>query len=148
MIDSFQAMSFTAIESMFKNNSVAKYAYVYMAWSLCQNIPPFCLACIGTNNKFTAENVCLLWKYIYMECEKCNICVLCFRADGDSHLLKAMRVTMSLMTDKSDSLLKRLPPYSLNSPAIPKEWHTWFCTDAKPVLCVQDTVHIAVKLKS
>ena len=148
MIDSFQATSFSAIESMFKNNSVAKYAYVYMVQSLCQNIPPFCLACIGTNNKFTAENVCLVWKYIYVECEKRNIHVLSFGADGDSHLLKAMRVTMSLMTDKSDPLLKHLPPYSLNSPAIPKEWHTWFCIDAKPVSCVQDTVHIAVKLKS
>ena len=115
---------------------------------VCQNVPPFCLACVGTNNKFTAENVCLLWKYIYMECEKCNIRVLSFGADGDSRLLKAMRVTMSLMTDKSDPLLKHFPPYSLNSPAIPKEWHTWFCTDAKPVSCVQDTVHIAVKLKS
>ena len=55
---------------------------------------------------------------------------------------------MSLMTDKSDRLLKHLPTYSLNSPAIPKEWHTWFCIDAKPASCVQDTVHIAVKLKS
>ena len=73
---------------------------------------------------------------------------LSFGADGDSRLLKAMRVTMSLMTDKSDPLLKHLPSYSLNSPAIPKEWHTWFCIDAKPVSCVQDTVHIAVKLKS
>lgn len=148
IIDSFQVMSFSAIESMFKNNSVAKYAYVYMAQSLCQNVPSFCLACVGTNNKFTAENVCLLWKYIYMECEKRNIHVLSFGADGDSRLLKAMRVTMSLMTDKSDPLLKHLPSYSLNSPAIPKEWHTWFCTDPKPVSCVQDTVHIAVKLKS
>ena len=148
LINSFQATSFSAIESMFKNNSVAKYAYVYMAQSLCQNVPPFCLAYVGTNNKFTAENVCLLWKYIYMECEKRNIRVLSFGADGDSRLLKAMRVTMSLMTDKSDPLLKHFPPYSLNSPAIPKEWHTWFCTDAKPVSCVQDTVHIAVKLKS
>jgi len=52
------------------------------------------------------------------------------------------------MTDKSDSLLKHLPPYSLSSPAIPKKWHTWFCTDANQVSCVQDTVHIAVKLKS
>jgi len=55
---------------------------------------------------------------------------------------------MSLMTDKSDPLLNHLPPYSLSSPAIPKEWHTWFCTEAKPVSCVQDTVHITVKLKS
>ena len=53
-----------------------------------------------------------------------------------------------VMTDKSDPLLKHLPPYSLNSPAIPKEWHTRFCIDAEPISCVQDTVHIAVKLKS
>ena len=70
------------------------------------------IACIATNNKFRAENVCLVWKYIYMElleCEKYNILVLSYGADEDSHLLKAMRVTMSLMTDKSDPLLKHLP---------------------------------------
>ena len=115
--------------------------------SKCTSI---CLACVGTNYKFTAENVCLLWKYIYMECKKRNIYVLSFGADGDSRLLKAMRVTMSSMTDKSDPLLKHVSPYSLNSPTIPKEWHTcnWFCIDAKSVSCVQDIVHIAVKLKS
>ena len=49
--DSLRAVSFECIESMFENE-IARSAYVYMAQPLCENTPPFCLACIGTNNKF------------------------------------------------------------------------------------------------
>ena len=55
--DSFLAVSFSAIEAMFQNNPIAKFAYIYMVQPLCSNIPPFCLACIGTDYKFTAMNV-------------------------------------------------------------------------------------------
>ena len=41
-----------------------------MHGSVLMSEPPFCLACVGTNNKFTAENVCLSWKYIYMGFEQ------------------------------------------------------------------------------
>ena len=49
---------------MFRSTPLAKYAYVYMAQPLCQGVPPFCLACMGTDNKFTAQHVMLRWKYI------------------------------------------------------------------------------------
>jgi len=42
---------------MFRQNFVAKYAYVYMAKPICSNVPPFCLACLGTDSKFSAENI-------------------------------------------------------------------------------------------
>ena len=51
-VDSFLAISFDAIENMFAKHTAA---YVYMAQPLDNNIPPFCLACFGTNNKFTTE---------------------------------------------------------------------------------------------
>lgn len=44
MVDSFQAVSFTAVEKMFCENAVSKYAYVYMNRPLCSNVPPMCLA--------------------------------------------------------------------------------------------------------
>ena len=68
--DSFLATSFSGIESMFLNNTVAKYAYVYMAQSLCTDVPPFCLACIGTNNRFDSLAIMQRWQYIVRECEK------------------------------------------------------------------------------
>ena len=55
-IDSFLATSFDAVERMFADHTIARYAYVYMAQPLDHNIPAFCL---GTNNKFTAEHVLL-----------------------------------------------------------------------------------------
>ena len=67
-VDSFLAVSFTAIENMFNSATVAKYAYVYMAQPLSRNTPPFCLSCMGTDNKFTAEEVLKRWKYIAAEC--------------------------------------------------------------------------------
>ena len=57
IVDSFKATSFNAIERMFLENEIVKYVYVNMVQSLGENILPFCLACIGTNNKFTYETV-------------------------------------------------------------------------------------------
>ena len=63
-IDSFLALSFEGIENMFTNHTKAKYAYVYMAQPLDKNVPAFCLACFGTDNKFTAEHIVLRWQTI------------------------------------------------------------------------------------
>ena len=69
-IDSFLAISFIAIEEMFSKNQIAKYAYVYMATPLAVDAPSFCLACFGTDNKFTAEHVMLCWQYILSRMSK------------------------------------------------------------------------------
>ena len=57
-IDSVLAISFRSIKEMFQNHTKA---CVYMAQSLDQSIPAFCLACLGTDNKFTAEHVLMRW---------------------------------------------------------------------------------------
>ena len=53
VLESFLAISFDAIQVMFGNHAISRYAYVYMVQPLDHNVPPFCLACFGTNNKFT-----------------------------------------------------------------------------------------------
>ena len=58
-VDSSLAVSFPAIEKMLSNNAVSKYAYVYMAQPLSDTVPPICLACFGTDNKFNTENIML-----------------------------------------------------------------------------------------
>ena len=149
IVDSFIAVSFSAIENMFQQQSIAKYAFIYMAQPLCNNVPPVCLACLGTNNKFSAENVMPRWKFISEECAKRNISVLSFGGDGDSRLMKCMKVATSLMLPVSKPLSKNIPSNSLLSiPIIPQSWEGWFHIKPKEIVFVQDTVHLAVKLKS
>ena len=69
LVDSFTA-SLNAMQAMFRSAAKAKYAYVYMAQSLCLKASPFYLACIGSDNKFTAQYVMLRWKHIYEECKR------------------------------------------------------------------------------
>ena len=150
LVDSFLAASFTAIENMFKTATLAKYAYVYMAQPLDLRTPPFCLACIGSDNKFTAEQVLLRWKYIYNECKKRDIMVTTFSGDGDSRIMKAMKVSVSLFCSSNDALKAEVIS---TSPAqqipIPETWKEWFHTELKSsVVYVQDTVHLGVKLKA
>ena len=73
LLGSFIAASFSAIQNMFRNFEISKYAYVYMAQPLGQGVSPFCLACLGSDNKFTSEHVLLRWKFIYTECRKKSI---------------------------------------------------------------------------
>ena len=112
LIDSFTATSFSAIESMFQKNAISKYAVVYVAQPLSSNAPPFVLACLGTDNKFTAKHVLQRWNYLYHECAKQGITVLNFSGNGDSRIMKSMRISTSLMTDTVD------PNLPLFSPAI------------------------------
>ena len=147
-VDAFLAVSFSAIENMFHNTPLAKYAYVYMAQPLYRGVPPFCLACMGTDNKFTAQHVMLRWKHIYMQCWKRNIQVVSFGGDGDSRLMKAMRISVCLATPAVEPLLQEVPSCALPQPYVPKDWGSWFHITPKSISYVQDVVHVAVKLKS
>ena len=144
-VDSFLATSIDAIEDMFANQTSAKYAYVFMAQPLDINVPVFCLACFGTSNKFTAEHVLLRWKCIYKECESRKIKVISFGGDGDSRIMKAMRVSTGLFSNHilQETLLS--PVQQVSYPTIWSEWF-WMQRPSK-VVFVQYTVHIAVKLK-
>ena len=147
VVDAYLATSFTAIEAMFNNASVSKYAYVYMAQPLASNIPPFCLSCIGTDQKFTAQHVLQRWQYIYSQCTERGITVASFGGDGDSRIMKAMRVSVSLSISSDDPMLKELSaPVPLLK--VSTEWKKWFCIQPTVVSYVQDVVHIAVKMKA
>ena len=149
IVDSFIAVSFTAIEKMFRENTVSRYAYVYMAQPLCSNVPPICLACLGTDNKFKAEDIMLRWKYIVEQCAQRDITVLSFGSDGDSRLMKSMKVSASFRTPQPEPLTAHIPPANLlHAPTIPPEWSEWYHIKPNGICYVQDTIHIAVKLKS
>ena len=148
IINSFVATSYEQIEHMFSNYSIAKYAYAYMVKPLDSQSPSFCLGCLGTDNKFIAETVIMRWNYIVSECKKRNIHVISFGGDGDSRLMRAMQISTGLFF-QSSVLANTVCASSLKSPRIPESWHSWFLIKhPSAITYVQDTIHIAVKLKT
>ena len=147
LCDSFMATTFESMENYFCNESVANYAFVYMVQPLAENVPAFCLSCLGTNNKFDAEIVLKRWNYIYSELKKRDINLLSIGADGDSRELKAMQVSAQLLS-KSAGSLSLLSPSS-DKINIPLNWSSWFAIKRPTSISfIQDPVHVAVKLKS
>ena len=128
---SFMAVSFRHIEESFEVGKVAKHAFVYMAQSLIVGVPAFCLACLGTDNKFTANLVLQRWKYILSECTKHGILIVSFGADGDSRELSAMQKSVQLLC-KSPSLESLILP--LNSLSVSSYWSSWFISKKPTVV--------------
>ena len=134
---------------MFKENEVAKFTYIYMAQALSLRVPAFCLVCLGTDNRFTAENVLKRWKYIYLECKHRGITVVSFGADGDSRALRAMKSSCQLLKSFDKALLKLSPSSLLVAKDYSKRWKSWFKVQHPTILAyIQDPIHIAVKLKT
>ena len=148
--DTFLATSLSAIEKMFATSELAKYAYAYVAQPMCLNVPPFCFACMGSNNRFTAEDVLQRWKYIYSQCLARGIKVVSFGADGDTRELKAMKTACQLFHTRSfeQKLFMMSPSSSLTPLKHPENWKWFRAKYSTSIAYVQDPVHVAVKLKT
>jgi len=129
-----------------------------VAQALSLNVPPFCLALIGSDNCFDATVVLKRWEYIIKECTARSIRVVSFGSDGDSKLLTSMRILIKL-DDYSpkqyqnvklitqDMLTKNLSK-SLKC-EIPQSWNSWFSSrSVTSIAFVQDPLHLGVKLKA
>lgn len=129
------------------NSEVAKYAFVYMVKPLQEDVLAFCLACLGTDNKFCTQLVLNRWKYIWEECRKRNITVISFGADGDARELKSMQVsTKLLLSQRQQKVLCKIPDEKLETHS---SWKSWFAIrNPSRIAYVQDIVHLAVKLKA
>ncbi|XP_044760486.1 uncharacterized protein LOC123317922 [Coccinella septempunctata] len=133
--DTFLATSAKAIQDHFENAIRSNYAYVIMAQPISQNAPGYCLAIFGTDNRFTAADVTKRWQHIKLNLKERGATVLGFGSDGDTRLLKAMRQGAQLSSTKDSSR---------------PEWR-WFKANYSTEDCasyVQDTVHIATKLRT
>jgi len=126
IVDSFIATSFSAIEKMFKNNVIAKFAYVYMAQALSLHVPAFCLGCLGTDNKFNAVDVLKRWKCLYLECQKRGITIVSFGADSNSRALRAMKSSCRLLQSFEKTLLKLSPSSLLEVKDYHTQWKPWY----------------------
>ena len=119
-----------------------------MVQPLSKFVPTFILACLSSDNQFTAVHVMQKWKYIHSEFVKLGIHVVSFGEDGDSREMKSMRVSCYLQY-KPDSSLQFSPSSFLPKMKLPKDWMEWFALKYPTSICyIQDTVHIAVKMKS
>ena len=146
--DSFKAISFDFAQETFLTKEIGKYVLVYMAQPLEENVPAYCLMCSATDNKYNAELITKRWKYIYDECLKWGIQVISFGADGDSKQLRSMKLCTGLVFKKSSVNSKTLLKISTHI-KIPDRWKSWFLLqNPTSIAYVQDTIHLAVKLKA
>lgn len=120
------------IKHFSKSHSVANFVNVIMAQPLA-NIRPFCLLLFSSDNKYRAEDVINRWKFIASELAKVNITVLNFASDSDPRYNSAMKKCTNL--GSSSNLFANVE---------------WFNSglNTKPPFFIQDTIHIATKLRN
>lgn len=117
------------INHFLNENAVSSFLNVIMAQPL-GGAPPFCLLLYGSDNKYTASDVKNRWKCITAELNKLGISVLTIASDSDPKYNSAMR-ELSTIGSKNDKF-------------------NWFsCTLRNdPPFYVQDTIHIATKMRN
>lgn len=128
--DSFLANKFENILNYIKNNNRASLVYVILAQPLEPGASPFCLAAFGIDNTFTADDILNRWKFTIDQLENNSIQVIGISSDGDTRLLKAMRIQTKLFTNTNN------------------EHVNFFIAENKTIAFVQDTVHILTKLRT
>lgn len=118
------------------SNPIGHYVNVLMAQPLA-NVAPFCLLIFASDNKYTANDVSKRWNYIVDELLKVNIEVLVISSDSDPRFNSAMRRNSTLGM-QSDIFRGR-------------EWFSCgirSIIDAKTPIYIQDTIHVATKLRN
>ncbi|XP_031357928.1 uncharacterized protein LOC116181664 isoform X2 [Photinus pyralis] len=126
----FEATSARRIQQIFVEGERAQYGYAIMAQCPIDKTPSFCLNIFGTNNKFTHNDVIQRWEQMKVSARRYNIELLGFSSDGDTRLLKAMRLTTKL------------------SNQVTEKWKWFHMPLDTGNICTQDTVHIGTKLKT
>lgn len=94
----FQATTAKKIEDYYKAHAVASLIYIYVAQANNPDVPPFCLLFFGTDNRMLLSDVQRRQNYISNELKNTGIRVLGYSGDGDSRVLKAMRISAGLRT--------------------------------------------------
>lgn len=103
---------------------------------------------MGTDNCFSATDFLNRWKYIYSECAKRKILVISFGSDGDSRNLKAMKISCQFNHSNDKSLIIKSPSVLADGMLYPEDWPWFWFRNPTTIAYIQDTVHIAVKMKA
>lgn len=115
-------------EYMINNIPRSKLVYLILAQPMKENTPPFILSIFGTDNKFSTEDVLKRWKYTNTELMKFGIKVLGVSSDGDTRLLRGMKINTQLGSVNNE--------------------FDFFNIKSSDVSYVQDTIHIGTKLRN
>lgn len=127
------------IENHFRDNKVSSLIYIFMAQANNPSVPPFCLLFFGTDNRMLFTDVENRQNFIVDELKKVGIKVLGYSGDGDSRVLKAMRLTAGLGTT------------SYNNDEDSRSYAEISGFQAKilpEIVCVQDHVHLENKWRT
>lgn len=129
----FLASSSAAIQHYFETGIKATYAYVFVAQPLTPGSHSYCVGLFGTDNRFTYKDVIQRWQRLKEEACKFGITILGFSSDGDTRLLKAMRVKSGLGAQSS----------------VRGSVYKWFHmdTDQTNMCYFQDFIHILTKMR-
>lgn len=136
---SFPARSEHEIMKHFQGkNVVSSFVNVIMAQPIGETkIPAFCLLIFGSDSRYSAHDVSKRWQFVINDLNAAGITVLTFSSDSDPKYNAAMRI---------------LVPF-WKSPSCSEKKENFCCDDifenrSMKTTCVQDTTHIATKLRN
>lgn len=129
----FKANTPYKMASDLKSYPVGNYAYVQMAIPLSKEAAPYVIYHACSNNKFSYNDVLNRWNYTESLLKSHGITVLANASDGDTRLMKAMRIRAGF-----------------DRPCTPSPWGPWFRVDwfSKTPINVQDMTHTINKLRN
>lgn len=132
--NSYIATDPKSMEYFFLNSSRSTNAYVIIAQPLVDKAPSFCLAVYGSDNKFLYTDILKRWKAMEELAESAGIKIEGFSSDGDSRLLKSMKIRVEMPKFGPDE-------------NFPFNWYNVSFKKNQPVF-IQDAVHIGTKLRN
>lgn len=109
-----------------------------MAQALSRLALPFCIVMFGTHNKFDFNDVLQRWKFIKSNAERRGMIIVEFSSNEKTKLLKAIRQS------------NKLPVSETNEENYNWAWYNagYYKKDYASLSFVQDTVHVATKLRT
>lgn len=134
--DSFMLETFEEIENAHKSETCVSYAHCIVAKPVVPVAPCFVLFCLGTDSKYTHNEIMHGWKYIESELYKRGVTVYTNGADGAGPFLRGMTVESNLFKISETS-------------NVPASWSFYMMSSLKSKnLSSQDMVHLLAKLRT
>lgn len=140
IVNSYPATTAEVIKEYFETKKASTLLYIIMMQPLQENAPPFCFSLYGTDNIFKTSDVIRRWNYIFDEAKKHNITILGTSSDGDPRLLRSMRYQLGLG--------KNLNHRKSGEKSTFTSFANYYAASFDTIAHVQDTVHIATKLRN
>lgn len=128
---------------------INKIEKIIVAQPLTDTNHSFCVSIFGTDNRFKCDDVMQRWQQMKQLADIEGIKIIGFSSDGDTRLLKAMELSCN---EHINSNLDDSGQTEENTYATSWTWYHMgqnhrFNTLNESKICIQDSVHIATKLR-